>query len=53
MPKWQKTLWGIFYLILIPLPLMWFYWNNILGLAGGLFFLYLDYYIFFKDQHPL
>lgn len=50
MPKKQRIFWGIIYLILIPIPLLYFYWDNILGLIGGFFFLYLAYYIFFKDH---
>lgn len=52
MPKWQRILWGIVYLLLIPVPLLYFYWDNILGLAGGGFLLFLAYYIFFKDHSP-
>lgn len=50
MPRKQRIFWGIFYLFLIPIPLLYFYWHNILGLIGGFFFLYLAYYIFFKDH---
>lgn len=50
MPKRQRIFYGIIYLILVPIPLLYFYWNNILGLIGGFFFLYLAYYIFFKDH---
>jgi len=51
LPKKQRIAWGIFYIILIPLPILYFYWHHILGLLGGAFFLYLAYFIFFKD-HP-
>lgn len=48
--KNERILWGIFYLILFPIPLLYFYGNNILGLAGSVFLLYLGYYIFLKDH---
>ncbi len=46
----QRAIWGIFYFILIPAPILYLYWNNIFGIIGGFFCLYLNYYIFFKDH---
>jgi len=51
MSRLHRVIWGIVYLLLCPIPLLYFYWDNVLGLVGGGFLLYLAYYIFFKE-HP-
>lgn len=49
MPKWQRIIWGVFYLFLLPIPLLYFYWDNILAIIGSAFLFYLAYYIFFRE----
>ncbi len=50
MPRKQRIIWGIVYILLVPVPLLFFYGNNIIALVGAFFLLYLAYFIFFKKH---